>query len=85
MLTRYAMFGAAALAFAGIAAAEPVKPESAPSSQATNRPAVVLASADQVRTPAAIDQAQAESATPVKRRAARVTSCRCGGQTPSDQ
>jgi len=86
MLIRYAMIGAAALAFAGMAAAEPVKPESAPpSSQATSRPAVVLASADQVRTPAAVDQAQAESATPVKRRAARVTSCRCGGQTPSDQ
>lgn len=64
-------------------AAEPVKPETRDTAQPTVRPAaIVLASADQVQptTPAAQDQ----SAVPVKRpRAARVTTCRCGGQDQS--
>ena len=38
-----------------------------------------MASADQIRTPALVAQAQA---TPTKKpRAARVTTCRCAGQT----
>jgi hypothetical protein len=64
-------------------AAEPVKPEARDTTQPTVRPAaIVLASADRLQpaTPAA----QEQGAVPVKRpRAARVTTCRCGGQDQS--
>ena len=78
MHSRCLIIAATALAFAGSAAAEPAKPAAQPAS--TSRPAeVVLASADQIRTPAVVAQAQA---TPAKKpRAARVTTCRCAGQT----
>jgi hypothetical protein len=86
MNSRYLMIASAALALAGGAAAEPVKPADQPTVQpANNRPAeVVLASAEQAPTPAGVTQAQA--AAPVKKpRAARVTSCRCAGQTPENE
>jgi hypothetical protein len=81
MHSRCLITAAAALAFAGSAAAEPPKP--APQPAPTNRPAeVMMASADQIRTPALVAQAQA---TPAKKpRAARVTTCRCAGQTPQN-
>lgn len=70
----------AALALDAPAAAEPAKPAAKP---AAERPAaVVLASADQPRPPAVVVQAQA---APPKKRAARVTSCRCAGQTPQNE
>ena len=77
MHSRCLIIAATALAFAGSAAAEPAKPAAQPAP--ANRPAeVVLASADQIR-PAVVAQAQA---TPAKKpRAARVTTCRCAGQT----
>ena len=83
MYRRYLMIASAALAFAGAAAAEPAKPADKPNAAqpANNRPAeVVLASAEQLPTPAAVDQAQAVT-PPKKPRAARVTTCRCAGQT----
>ena len=84
MFSRYLMIAsAAALVATGVSAAEPSKPADKPAAHPANdRPAeVVLASAEQLPTPAAVDQAQAT--TPVKKpRAARVTSCRCAGQTP---
>ena len=82
MYGRYLII-ASALAFAGSAAAEPAKPAAKPVAQpATDRPAaVVLASADQPVAPAVVTPAQA---APAKKRAARVTTCRCAGQTPQN-
>ena len=83
MYGRYLMIVSAALVYAGAAAAEPAKPASTTAAQPANdRPAeVVLASADQTITTTPV--AQAQSATPAKKpRAARVTTCRCAGQTP---
>jgi hypothetical protein len=61
------------------ALAEPPKTTDRETGQRVSRPAeVVLASADQVRTP---DQVAQQNAAPVKRpRVGRVTSCRCGDQ-----
>jgi hypothetical protein len=79
MHSRCLIIAATALAFAGSATAEPAKPAAKP---AAERPAeVVLASADQDRPPAVVVQAQA---APAKKRAARVTTCRCAGQTPQN-
>ena len=78
MNARFVMIAAAALTIAANAAAEPPKVEAREASQPANRPAeVLLASAEQIRTPT--PTADQPSATPVKRpRAARVTTCRCG-------
>ena len=85
MVIRYLMVGAAALAIAGLAGAEPTKPEAQGTTKAPSQPAgLVMASAEQVPTPAIAEQAQ--PTTPAKRpRAARVTSCRCGAQANPDQ
>jgi hypothetical protein len=82
MHTRYLLIATAALAAATNAVAEPVKSAPQAESQAsTTRPAaVMMASADQIQTPAPI-AAQAQDSIPAKRpRAARVTTCRCAGQ-----
>ena len=82
---RYLLIATAALAFAGAAAAEPAKPAAQPATQPTaQKPAeVVMASAEQSPAPAVVAEAQA--ASPAKKpRAARVTSCRCAGQTPQN-
>ena len=76
----FMMIAALALAAGTAASAEPTKASAQPAAQPANRPAptVLLASADQVRAPAPSDQAN----PPAKpHRAARVTTCRCGGQT----
>jgi hypothetical protein len=85
MHSRYLLIASAALAFAGSAAAEPPKADARDAAQPKNAPAkVLLASADQVQAPApAVPDAAAP--VPLKKRAARVTSCRCGGQTPQQQ
>jgi len=70
MQARLAIISAAALAVIA-AAPEPTKPVATPP-QLT--PPTVLASADQVRAPAQPAEA------PKKRRAGRVTTCRCGDQ-----
>jgi len=83
MHTRYLLIASAALAFGtAAAAAEPAKPEVRPAAQPTDRPApVLMASAEQVHTPATASDGQATA--PVKRpRAARATTCRCANQTP---
>ena len=87
MQVRNLLVGAVAMSLTTLAAAEPVKADVAGSTPPANRPAeVVLASAEQVSAPlpAVQDQsaaAQTPAATPVKKRAARVTTCRCGDQT----
>ena len=84
MLVRYLLIGAAAMSLAVPAAAEPARPESAEANRPESRPAeVVLASAEQVSVPPPAVQAaeQAPAAAPVKKRAARVTTCRCADQT----
>ena len=82
MHTRYLLIASAALAIASTAGAEPAKPEARPAAQPADRPVqVLLASAEQVRTPTPT-AGETPSATPVKRpRAARVTTCRCANQT----
>jgi len=83
MSSRSLIVAATALAIAGAASAEPAKP--APQvAQPAKTAQVVLASAEQLRTPEPI--AQAEAAAPAKKpRAARVTTCRCAGQSqPTD-
>jgi hypothetical protein len=73
----------AGMSFAASASAEPVK---APVRNA-NQPAgqgvtVVVAAADDIRTPATAEQ---KAEAPAKReRKARVTTCRCGDQTPNE-
>jgi hypothetical protein len=69
------------LMLSGPALADPSKQASP--AQPGARPAVVLASADTVRTPAQ-DSAQPTSA-PAKRRVARVTTCRCGDPQPDPE
>ena len=83
MYGRYLIIASSALAFAGAAAAEPAKPGQPEAKPAAQRPAeVVLASAEQIPAPATVTPA----ATPAKKpRAARVTSCRCAGQTPQNE
>ncbi len=87
MLVRYLLMGAVAMSLTVPAAAQPAKPESAEASRPESRPAeVVLASAEQVSValPAVQDPSaagQPPAAAPVKKRAARVTTCRCADQT----
>ncbi len=80
MHARFVMIAAVALAAGTAASAEPAKAPAQPATQPANRSAtaVLLASADQVRSPAPSDQASPQSKP---HRAARVTTCRCGGQT----
>jgi hypothetical protein len=80
MHARFVMIAAVALAGGTAAPAEPTNAPAQTAAQPANRPAptVLLASADQVRAPAPSDQA---NPTAKPHRAARVTTCRCGGQT----
>jgi hypothetical protein len=84
MRARLLMVALAGLTVAGASAAEPAKAPVRKAEQPAEQPAPVLvAAADQVRAqPTAEPQPQA--AAPVKRRAARVSTCRCGGQDPSN-
>lgn len=59
----------------------PVRKAEQPADEAT---AVVVASADEARQETPAD-ARPEAATPAKPRHARVTTCRCGDQNPSEQ
>ena len=74
--------GAVLLAATSATAAEPVKKPARQAKQIQTRStAVVLASADQVSSDATSDAAP----PPVKRRASRVTTCRCGGDPQPQQ
>jgi hypothetical protein len=74
---------AATLIGANAFAAEPHKaPDRSTAQPQTAAPALVLASAEAVRTPAPADQsAPAQAKRP---RVGRVTTCRCGDPQPSD-
>jgi hypothetical protein len=76
---------AAVLTLATAVAAEPPRPAASESAKPATPPApVMLASADRIQTPPAAVRAQAS--VPAKRpRAARVTTCRCGGQSADQQ
>jgi hypothetical protein len=79
------MIMAAALSLAAGTGAQPVKTPAQVNGQEPIRTPVVLASADHVTPPTPTAD---PVATPVKRRAARVTTCRCGGEPqpePQDQ
>jgi hypothetical protein len=87
MYVRFLVIAATALSIGAPAVAEPSRPAEHETSKPSSHPAqVVLASADQAQAPTSNpDQA---AATPVKHpRAARVSSCRCGGQVeqPDDE
>jgi hypothetical protein len=79
MRVRFMVIATAALTIGAAAVAEPTRPASRdPNPPAHPAAEVVLASAEQAQAPAPTpDQ---PSATPVKHRAARVTTCRCGDQ-----
>jgi hypothetical protein len=81
MHARFVMIAAIALTAGTAAPAEPPTTQAQGAPHPANRPAppVMLASADQVPTPAPADQGASGPAKP--HRAARVTTCRCGGQT----
>lgn len=83
MQVRFVLIAIIALTSAGAAAAEPQKaPAKATAQLQPASPRVMLASADEVRSPAASEpQVQLQSKRP---RVARVTTCRCGDQQPTD-
>ena len=86
MHTRFAWIAAIALMSTNAFAAEPATPAARqPSQQQPASPQMVLASADDVRTPAPAEQREAPQARP--HRVARVTTCRCGdtGAQPDSQ
>lgn len=83
MQTRLLIVAAAAFGIAAIAHAEPAKaPDGAASKSEISRKPVVLASADV--TPQAPDAAQQTTPAP-RKRAARVTTCRCGDPQPESE
>ena len=75
MFARFLTIAAASTLLAGVALADPVKPATPQSNTPTTHPTpVVLASADTVSTA----PSQSQPSTAPKRRAMRVTNCRCG-------
>jgi hypothetical protein len=75
------------LTFAAVASADPAKAPVSNAGQASDQPApVMVAAADPARDPSADEQQQPQqpSAADKPQRHARVTTCRCGGQTPSN-
>lgn len=85
MLVRYLLAGAIALGLTAPSAAQTAQPQGQPTQAAESRPAeVVMASAERTSVPNAEAPAAASEtpAAPARKRAARVTSCRCAGQTP---
>lgn len=82
MRSRLLIVAVSGLSFAAAAAAEPAKAPVRKAEQPAEQAApIVIASADEVRTPATAQQA----AAPAKReRRARVTTCRCGDQSPNN-
>jgi len=78
------MIIAAALTAASPAIAEPAKPQGAQATPPSRPPAeLVLASAETTQSPA--PTADQQTPAPVRHRAARVTTCRCGDPQPQDQ
>lgn len=83
MRARLLIAAFAGLSFAAAASAEPVKaPVRNANQHAEQGVNVVVAAADDIRTPAT---AEHKADAPAKReRKARVTTCRCGDQTPNE-
>jgi len=78
MNARLSIIAAAAVALATAATAQSAKTPPAQANSAPKHPApVVLASADHLAGPAPVSEATTAPAKP--HRAARVTTCRCGG------
>ena len=78
------MIGVAGFSLAAVSVAEPAKAPVQKASQPTAPAAeVVVASADEVQ-PAATTPSKTDAAPAKKPRRARVISCRCGGDAPSD-
>lgn len=84
MRARLMMVAIAGLSLAAASSAQPAKDNVNKAGQPTDQAApVVVASADEVSVPAGGDQQQA--AAPAKpARHARVTTCRCGDQTSTN-
>jgi hypothetical protein len=84
MTARLMIIAAAALMAGTSATAEPAKPDNQQANPPSRPPAaLVLASAEEAQPQApAADQ---PSPAPVKHRAARVTTCRCGDPQAADQ
>jgi hypothetical protein len=84
MRARQLMLAFATLSLAATALAQPARTPAAKADQPAQQSApIVVASADQASAAAVADQQQASApAKPVRH--ARVTTCRCGDQTPSD-
>jgi len=81
MYLRFTVIAAAALTIGAAAVAEPSRPAASATNQPTHPPAqVVLASAEQTQVQAPAPTPDQPVATPVKHRAARITTCRCGDQ-----
>jgi hypothetical protein len=84
MFARSGMIAAAAMLVCASAAAQPVKTAEADGAKPSSRPApVVLASADHV--PGTMPTPDSGAVPPKRPRAARVTTCRCGGDPQPDQ
>jgi hypothetical protein len=83
MSARLMMIAAAVLTIGTSALAEPARTEDHANQPASRPAAIVLASAEAAQAPApAADQ---PTPPPAKRRAARVTTCRCGDPQPEAQ
>lgn len=79
MFGRLLIAALAATFAAGISPPVAAEPAKAPVQQ-PNQPAKVLLASSEIRAPE--QQSEGQASAPVKRpRAARVTTCRCGGQT----
>jgi hypothetical protein len=84
MVARLMVIAAVALTIGTSAVADPPKAPARDSVPPASTPAkVVLASAEEVQAPAPAADQQAPTAP--KRRAARVTTCRCGDPQPEQQ
>ena len=90
MHTRFTLIAAlGATMLAAPIGAEPAKAPAEQASQTANRPAELLLASADIRSPVETSGAQqsdvseVQAPAPAKRpRAARVTTCRCAGQTP---
>jgi hypothetical protein len=80
MYVRFLALAATALSIGAPVVADPAQPTSHETSPPSgNSKQVVLASAEQAQAPTSSPD-QATATPPVKHRAARVTTCRCGDQ-----
>lgn len=86
MFARFVLIAASLVSTSAFAADSPKAPIQPAAQQQPSRPGpVMLASADDVRAPAATDE---QAPSPPKHRIARVTTCRCGdvaGQAQPEQ